>query len=102
MGHNESIGESSAEGEMKQLTVRGFDKELERRIKEKARAGGISLNRAVLELLNEGAGLAAEAADAGRVGNALDVFIGSWSERQAKELERALEPLEKIEESFWR
>jgi len=42
---------------MKQLTVRGFDRGLERRLRELARERRVSLNRAALILLREGAGL---------------------------------------------
>lgn len=42
---------------MKQLTVRGFDDELTRRIRQLASRKGISLNRAALRLLRRGAGL---------------------------------------------
>ena len=44
---------------MNQLTVRGFDKGLERRLRQVARDRGVSLNRAALILLREGAGLGA-------------------------------------------
>jgi len=36
---------------VKQLTVRGFDKELERRLRDVARTKGVSLNQAALILL---------------------------------------------------
>ncbi len=42
---------------MNELTVRGFDKELERRLRQVAKEQGVSLNRAALILLREGAGL---------------------------------------------
>ena len=38
---------------MKQLTIRGFDDELIRRIRAVAREEGLSLNQAVLRLLRE-------------------------------------------------
>ena len=42
---------------MKQLTVRGFDDDLERAIRQLARRERISLNQAALKLLRRGAGL---------------------------------------------
>ena len=42
---------------MKQLTIRGFDEDLDRAIRQLARRDGISLNRAALKLLRRGAGL---------------------------------------------
>ena len=85
---------------MKQLTVRGFDKEVERRIREVAQRQGISLNRAALLLLRKGAGLGEE----GRgdtVGKALDHLIGGWSEEQAQEMLKALQVFEQIDPDLW-
>ena len=38
---------------MQQLSLRGFDKELERRIRQLARTEGISLNKAALKLFRK-------------------------------------------------
>lgn len=43
---------------MNQLTVRGFDRALARRIREVGKARGLSLNQAVVLLIRQGAGLA--------------------------------------------
>jgi hypothetical protein len=42
---------------MNQLSLRGFDKEIERRIRELARREGVSLNKAALILMRRGAGI---------------------------------------------
>jgi plasmid stability protein len=73
-------------GAMKQLTVRGFDDELERRIKALAHSRGISLNRAALLLLRRGAGLTESHPSSQVVGDSLDEFIGAWSEDEEREL----------------
>jgi len=87
---------------MKQLSLRGFDPELEKRIREIAKKEGLSLNRATLRLLRNGAGLD----DTGRaesiVGNSLDRLIGKWSSKEEKEFLRSIEPLEQIDRSFWK
>ena len=44
---------------MNQLTVRGFGPALARRIREVAKARGLSLNQAAVLLICQGAGLAA-------------------------------------------
>ena len=64
---------------MKQLTIRGFDDHLERRIRQLARAEGISLNRAVLKLLRRGAGLGEGTSGRDVVGNVLDHLMGTWT-----------------------
>lgn len=62
-----------------QLSIRGFDKELVRRIRALARRDGISLNRAAILLMRRGAGLVEAPDAAATVGDALDGFIGRWS-----------------------
>jgi antitoxin FitA-like protein len=86
---------------MHQLTVRGLDKELERRLREVAKAHGVSLNRAALILLREGAGLDTASGRVRVVGNSLDRLIGSWSEDEEREFLKALGALEEIETALW-
>ncbi len=87
---------------MKQLSVRGFDPELEKRIREIGKKEGISLNRAVLRLLRKGAGLEDSAKSRDIVGHSLDHLIGRWSAVQEKEFLRGIAPLEQIDRSFWK
>lgn len=85
-----------------QLTVRRFDKDLERRLREVAKARGVSLNHAALILLREGAGLDGPRRRAKVVGNSLDHLIGSWSKAEEREFRRAIGRLEEIDPSLWR
>ena len=87
---------------MKQLTVRGFDAELEEHIQRLAKREGISLNHAALKLLRKGAGLVDPVRKADTVGSSLDHLIGSWTSEQAAQMDEALEELEIIDESAWR
>ena len=87
---------------MKQLSVRGFDGCLEKRIREIARKEGISLNRATLLLLRKGAGLKKSRKPTDVVGDSLDHLIGKWSPEEAKEFLKVIEPLEQIDRSFWK
>lgn len=87
---------------MTQLTLRGFDKELERRLREEARRQGISLNRAALRLLRRGAGLEAPSERSDVVGGALDHLAGAWSESEARELDAAVDAFEQLDEKLWR
>jgi hypothetical protein len=83
-----------------QLTLRGIDVELETRIRQLARREGISLNRAVLRLL---AGRMAEGrSEEERVGEALDRFIGSWSDEDTAEFLEVLSELRAVDEEMWR
>ncbi len=87
---------------MKQLTVRGFDKDVERRLRHVAKTRGVSLNRAALILLRAGAGLEAPRRRANVVGDSLDDLIGSWSKAEESELLQAIGGLEEIDPSLWR
>jgi hypothetical protein len=86
---------------VKQLTIRGFDKELQRKIEDLARRRNLSLNKAALELMRQGAGLGEDLALANVVGASLDDFIGSWSESRERELLDSVSVFDEIEESFW-
>ena len=66
---------------MEQLTLRGFDRDIEKKLQEVAEQHGISLNKAALMLLREGAGLGKGATD--KVGSSLDHLAGSWHEDEA-------------------
>lgn len=89
-----------------QLTLRGFDSKLKRRLVELARARDLSLNRAALLLMRRGAGLerhpVAEVDDSSTIGSALDGFIGVWSEEDEEEFLRAIEGLDRIDPELWR
>jgi hypothetical protein len=87
---------------MRQLSLRGFDAELEKQIRETARKQGISLNRATICLLRKGAGLTESNKSADVVGDSLDSLIGKWSEKESRAFLKSIEPLEQIDRSFWK
>ena len=84
---------------MKQLTVRGLGDDLTRAIRRLANRDGTSLNRAAVKLLRRGAGLEETRSDT--VGSSLDHLIGTWSDAEADEIERALRHFENIDEAVW-
>ena len=86
---------------MNQLTIRGFDEQLEKCLRRLAAERQISLNRAALALMRRAAGLTEHRDPPDRVGSALDTFIGVWSAEDASELRRALEPFEQIDPGLW-
>src|SRR2546422_11000417 len=87
---------------VKQLTVRGVGKDLERCLRDVAKARGVSLNRAALILLRAGAGLGAPRHRANVVGDSLDDLIGSWSKAEESEFLQTIGRLEEIDPSLWR
>jgi len=86
---------------MKQLSIRGFDKELERRIRELAEARNISLNKAAVLLLRKGAGLGETKPHVNIIGDSLDEFIGSWAEKDESEFLECVEVFEQVDDSLW-
>ncbi len=87
---------------MDHLSLRGFDKELERRIRELARRESVSLNKAALLLLRRGAGLVEAGPSAAAIGDALDRFIGSWSAADEKRLLQSISALATVDEALWK
>jgi hypothetical protein len=87
---------------VKQLIVRGLDKDLERRLREVAKTRGVSLNRAALILLKEGAGVDPAGRQTRAVGDSLDHLIGSWSKDEERQFLKATSGLEEIETALWR
>jgi hypothetical protein len=93
---------------MKQLTLRGFDEELEGRLEKLARERSISLNRAALLLMRRGAGLATlsdhsgdQSAGAPTIGSALDRFVGVWSEDEEREFLCSIDDLDRVDSELW-
>lgn len=86
---------------MKQLTLRGFDDELERAIKSEAAAYGISLNQAVLRLLRRGVSMDETGSVSGKIGTALDAHIGTWTDEEAREFEESVRLFEGIDDELW-
>lgn len=85
-----------------QLTIRGFDRDLENAIKGLAGREGISLNRAALRLMRQGAGIGPDAQFSDRIGDRLDHLMGTWSEEEEREFIEAVEEFERIDEDLWR
>ncbi len=85
---------------MGQLSIRGYDKELERCLRRLAGERGISLNKAALLLLRRGAGI--EDVPPDRVGDALDDLIGKWSPEEEKEFLQRVAVFERVDENMWK
>lgn len=86
---------------MTQLTIRGFDEELERRLRRLAQTEKLSLNKAALLLMRRGAGIDCAKDRRDVVGPALDEFIGVWSKEEEDEFLEAVRVFEEVDESFW-
>lgn len=83
-----------------QLTIR-YDDDVAQEIEDLARREGLSRNQAVLRLLKKGAGIGEGPQDRDTIGSALDWFVGSWTEEQAREFDEAVADFETIDEELW-
>lgn len=90
-----------ASNRIRQLTLRGFGPELEARLRRQADAENLSLNQAALRLLERGAGLAERRVRLETIGSGLDEFIGTWTEKQARELLKAVGDFEQVDAELW-
>jgi plasmid stability protein len=83
---------------MKPITLRNLPEPLWRIIRQRAAAAGISLNRAVIEVLEERLGSGAERI---QIHHDLDDLAGSWSEEEARVFDRALAAQRAIDPELW-
>lgn len=87
---------------MNQLTIRGFDSELEAEIRRLASRQRLSLNQAVLTLLRRGAGLdEPDGANQGRIGSDLDHLAGTWSKEEALTMAQVEADFERVDPELW-
>ena len=85
---------------MNQITVRGIAPELEREIRRKAKATGKSVNKVILELIGGSAG--SEKRRRKPAGASIAELAGGWSEKEAREFEKAVRVFEETDEAVWR
>lgn len=85
---------------MKTITLRKLPPALERRVEEKARELGLSLNKTVLRLLEERL-LPPSVPLGGREHHDLDHLAGRWSREEAEEFDRSLAEQRRIDPEIW-
>jgi len=86
--------------ETKAITLRGVPPDVARVIRRKADETGESVNRVVIKLLEEGAGVGKKRKRV--LHHDLDGLIGAWSREEARSFDRALEHQRKIDPELWK
>ncbi len=87
---------------MKLITLRNVPAPVARAIKEKAKRERLSLNRAVVQLLEEATGQPAGKAGAKRaLSYDLDKYSGSWTAEEAAEFNAALKEQRAVNPKDW-
>ena len=85
---------------MNAITVRNLPPEVAKAVREKARKEKLSLNKAVVRLLEEAMG-----ADKGKekvVHHDLDRFFGTWTKEEADAFDDATRDHRKIDPEMWK
>jgi hypothetical protein len=89
-----------AEVPVKTITLRNIPPELARKLEERRRLEGISLGKAALRILEEGAGLKKDRRPV--LHHDLDSLAGTWTKEEARIFERSLRDQRKIDPEMWR
>jgi hypothetical protein len=84
---------------MAQITLRGIDPEIERKIRRMARKSGKSLNRVVLDIIYQHTGLMKKGKRP--PADSLRKLAGGWSEKDALEFLESIKSCEQIDEGMW-
>ena len=84
---------------MKAITLRNIPSDLSRRIERRAKDKGSSLNRTVIQILDDALGTSKKRA--ARLHHDLDHLAGSWSEDEAREFDEDLAAQRKIDPELW-
>ena len=84
---------------MTQITLRGIDPEIERKIRRMAKKSGKSLNRVVLDMIYKSTGLNKK--DKRPPADSLRKLAGGWSEKDALEFLESIKSCDRIDEEMW-
>ena len=85
---------------MKAITLRNLPDAVARLVRHKAATEGISLNRAVIRVLEERLGFAHQPSESRH--HELDALAGAWSEAEARAFDQALAAQRAIDPELWR
>jgi hypothetical protein len=82
------------------ITLRNLPPAVARAVRDRAQADGVSLNKAVIRLLEEALGLSRTKRP--KVKHDLSEFVGAWSDEEAEEMMRLLREQRQIEPEMWK
>ena len=84
---------------MKSITIHNLDDMLEKKIKEKAKSQGLSLNKTIKKLLERSLGIDRRKRNDHRE-DFIDLF-GTWSQEDFDEFDNAISDFKKIDPRDW-
>ncbi len=86
---------------MKAITLRNIPREIARKIEKKASETHTSMNKAVIELLEQNLGRGHSRKKMNLIYHDLDYLAGSWSVLEASRFEKGLTDSRKIDSELW-
>ena len=84
---------------MPQITIRGMEPEIEKKIRKIARESGKSLNSIILDMIYKYTGYYQQGR---KPANSLRELAGGWSEQDALEIVDSIKSFEQIDEEMWK
>jgi plasmid stability protein len=88
-----------SEEAMKSISIHGVDDEIEKKIGERARSEGRSVNKIVKELIAKALGMGDKPPDNRAM---FEDLSGVWTEEEEREFTDSIADLEKTDEKDWR
>ncbi len=87
---------------MKAITLRNLPPELAKIVRKKAEQKGMSINKAVISLLEESTGTSRKKREKKVLYHDLDTLAGLWTKEEALEFEKAVAAQRTIEPDLWK
>lgn len=85
---------------MSQITIRGIDPAIERKIRKLAEQSGKSLNHVILDMVYECTGLRKR--NKKPAATSLGKLAGGWSENEASQFLESIKSCEQIDQEMWK
>ena len=85
---------------MKSITIHGMDDQLSKKIHEKAKSQGLSLNKTIKRILEQALGIATQGTKDHR-DDFID-FLSVWSEEDFKAFESSIQDMKRIDPEDWK
>jgi hypothetical protein len=84
---------------MKSITIHNIEEPLEKEIKSKAKAEGLSVNKTIKKILEQAFGV--EPKDTRKNRRQFEEFCGVWSKSDLKEFEKATREFREVDPEEW-
>ncbi len=100
--HGDALNDAMEVRILKAITLRNLPSELAKKIENKANKNHTSMNKAVIELLEENLGGTHAQKKRNLIYHDLDHLAGLWSKLEADRFDKGLTELRKIDQELWR